>query len=287
MDVTDIRGIKYLMKASLLLQNSRPSVEVAADKNDYIKTIFYELHGERYNYEKVNYINARTKIIVTCPTHGDFDVTPYSHLSGTGCSKCNHKMSGDRRTKTQEDFIAQAHLKHDHKYNYDKFVYINDRTKGVITCPTHGDFEQSAGCHSSGSGCRKCQYERVSELVKGRGSTASYSQWAKMGEKSGKFDSYKIYVVICKDGEESFIKVGKTFRTVRGRLKDMPYKYYVHNLITNEDPIEICKIEHEIKTKLKDYRYQPIIPFGGQYECFTMDALHSGAIDELIKNYKI
>lgn len=31
-----------------------------------------EIHNNFYNYDKVDYINARTKVIITCPEHGDF-----------------------------------------------------------------------------------------------------------------------------------------------------------------------------------------------------------------------
>ena len=47
-----------------------------------------KLHIAPYQYNKVNYINAITNVIVTCAKHGDFSVTPNSHLSGQGCPDC-------------------------------------------------------------------------------------------------------------------------------------------------------------------------------------------------------
>lgn len=47
-----------------------------------------EKHSNLYTYEKVNYINAETKVLITCPIDGDFTQTPKSHLSGRGCPKC-------------------------------------------------------------------------------------------------------------------------------------------------------------------------------------------------------
>ena len=42
-----------------------------------------------FNYSKVNYTNATTPIIITCPIHGDFWQTPQSHLHSTyGCPSC-------------------------------------------------------------------------------------------------------------------------------------------------------------------------------------------------------
>ncbi len=31
-----------------------------------------QVHGNRYDYSKVNYINSRTKVTIICPKHGEF-----------------------------------------------------------------------------------------------------------------------------------------------------------------------------------------------------------------------
>lgn len=47
-----------------------------------------EVHGLRYNYDKVKYKTSRDKITITCPVHGDFEQQPNNHLMGKGCSGC-------------------------------------------------------------------------------------------------------------------------------------------------------------------------------------------------------
>jgi len=47
-----------------------------------------EIHGESYNYDKVLYNGSRNKVIVTCPIHGDFNITPDKHIQRRGCPKC-------------------------------------------------------------------------------------------------------------------------------------------------------------------------------------------------------
>lgn len=47
-----------------------------------------KVHGDKYDYTKVNYINNSTKICITCPKHGDFWQMPNNHLSGNGCPIC-------------------------------------------------------------------------------------------------------------------------------------------------------------------------------------------------------
>lgn len=47
-----------------------------------------EIHGNRYDYSKVNYINKETPIEIVCKIHGSFWQTPHNHISGCGCQKC-------------------------------------------------------------------------------------------------------------------------------------------------------------------------------------------------------
>ena len=48
-----------------------------------------KVHGDRYDYSKVNYINTSTKVIIICPNHGEFEQSPQDHIQGRGCPKCN------------------------------------------------------------------------------------------------------------------------------------------------------------------------------------------------------
>jgi hypothetical protein len=56
------------------------------------KEIFVErsilVHGDFYDYSKVVYVNANTKVCIICPIHGEFWQTPYHHLRGHGCPYC-------------------------------------------------------------------------------------------------------------------------------------------------------------------------------------------------------
>lgn len=48
-----------------------------------------KIHGERYIYDKVVYINMFTNVTITCPIHGDYEQIPHNHLKGYGCPKCS------------------------------------------------------------------------------------------------------------------------------------------------------------------------------------------------------
>ena len=46
------------------------------------------VHGDRYDYSKVNYINSTTKVEVICKEHGSFFITPSDHIHAKcGCTK--------------------------------------------------------------------------------------------------------------------------------------------------------------------------------------------------------
>lgn len=46
------------------------------------------VHGDKYNYDNVDYKASRIKVSITCPEHGDFLQTPNGHLNGRSCSQC-------------------------------------------------------------------------------------------------------------------------------------------------------------------------------------------------------
>ncbi len=111
-----------------------------------------EVHGDKYDYSKVVYINNHTKVTIVCPIHGEFEQTPHDHLSGKGCIKCVRPNS----SLTKEEFIEKAKEVHGDKYDYSKVVYINSTTPVTIVCPEHGEFLQKPINHLRGSGCHKC-----------------------------------------------------------------------------------------------------------------------------------
>lgn len=57
---------------------------------------------------------------------------------------------------TQERVIEQFKQVHGEKYTYGKFVYVDAKTKAIITCRIHGDFSQIPDSHKHGNGCKQC-----------------------------------------------------------------------------------------------------------------------------------
>ena len=114
------------------------------------------VHGNKYDYSKVEYVNNHTKVCIVCSKHGEFWQTPNSHLQGHGCPKCKDESNKKRLTKTFEEFVERARNVHGNKYAYSKETYSGIKQKTLIKCPIHGYFEQRAEDHLRGHGCSKC-----------------------------------------------------------------------------------------------------------------------------------
>jgi hypothetical protein len=114
------------------------------------------IHGDKYDYSKVEYVNAKTKVCIICKKHGEFWQLPNNHLQGKGCTKCKYETFANDKKLTIEKFIEKTKLVHGNRYDYSKVEYINNSTKVCIICPEHGEFWQQPNNHLNGQGCPKC-----------------------------------------------------------------------------------------------------------------------------------
>lgn len=56
--------------------------------HDQVIESFRKIHGNMYDYSKVDYKGATKKVIITCPKHGEFHQVVRNHYSGAGCPVC-------------------------------------------------------------------------------------------------------------------------------------------------------------------------------------------------------
>lgn len=113
-----------------------------------------KIHGNKYNYSLVKYINWKTKVIIVCKTHGQFKQIPTSHLQGSGCPSCCTKFV--KAPLTTAGFIKKAKIIHGNKYDYSLTVYKRANINVTIICKKHGKFKQTPNNHLSGKGCSSC-----------------------------------------------------------------------------------------------------------------------------------
>ena len=131
---------------------------------DEFISIATSIHGDKYNYDLVQYTNKRTNIAIYCNTcKQTFLQSPGQHLIGHGCKIC-----ADNRLRYDiNSFIEKSQKVHNDKYNYDSTVYVDCNIKVKIFCKKCNDFfEQRPADHMHGIGCRKCAIKFVSEQHK-------------------------------------------------------------------------------------------------------------------------
>jgi very-short-patch-repair endonuclease len=119
------------------------------------------IHGNRYDYSNTVYKNVLTKIKVRCKIHGEFTISPRHHIDKKnpgGCMECS-------RIKKEREFIKLSNKIHNNKYTYDKVFYKKYRDSVIITCPVHGDFEQTPNNHLAEAGCPICSESKGERRV--------------------------------------------------------------------------------------------------------------------------
>ena len=197
-----------------------------------------KVHGDKYDYSKVEYINGRTKVIIICPIHGEFEQRPKLHLKDNGCAKCVGKFRYDTIS-----YIEKAKEVHCNKYNYSKVKYDNSRTKVSVICPEHGEFQQTPSSHLSGHGCPECNKYKptkkfISKAREVHGNKYDYSK-VEYGGKDKKI------TIIC---------------PVHGEFKLLPKSHFNGNGCNTCNFIQKAKTTHGNK-----YDYSKTIYVGGTY----------------------
>lgn len=95
-----------------------------------------------------DYLGSKDPILVTT-RYGECLVTPNKLLSGW--APCIQSAIN------KNDYIKRKFIeKHDNRYNYDKFEYVNNTAKSIIICSQHGEFLMSSGNHLAGNNCPEC-----------------------------------------------------------------------------------------------------------------------------------
>jgi len=116
-----------------------------------------EIHNNIYDYSLVNYRGCFKKVKIVCSIHGIFKQSPYKHLWGNGCKKCEHDKLSKERRSNNFDFIEKSKIIHNNIYEYKNVKYDTNAHKKVeIICPKHGPFLQTPHNHLRGTGCPKC-----------------------------------------------------------------------------------------------------------------------------------
>lgn len=146
----------------------------------------YKIHGNRFDYSEVNYVNAYTDIKIICRIHGHFYQKPTNHFnSKIACKKCvsdAFKIGGEIASresfkkrkkesriiqgwpleKKKEFFFKRLRDSWGEKYDLSKVNFTSSEEKIEIICKKHGSYYiRAAVAHKYQ--CYKCGREAIRE----------------------------------------------------------------------------------------------------------------------------
>ncbi len=191
------------------------SVRIRKEANENFYKRANQIHSNKYNYEKVNYVDSHTKITIICNKGHEFEQQPTSHLAGQGCKYCNEiaLKEGKPLTNivvpritnkwTKEKFIEKGKEIHGNEYDYSLVNFISIKKPVVLRCNRNHIFEQIPELHLKGNNCRQCavnNYSNEEFIVKSKeifGDTFDYS-------KCNYINAITKITLICKEKKHEF-----------------------------------------------------------------------------------
>ena len=141
-------GVIYRQKPVQHLLGYNCERDTIKNEEDFLRKC-RDRHGDKYDYSLVEYTGSQNKVKII------FDGKVYEQKAGAHI----HSSGMIERVilkKTTIQFIKEANVIHNFKYDYSKVEYVNNQSKVIIVCKIHGDFEQVSSSHLSGAGCPHC-----------------------------------------------------------------------------------------------------------------------------------
>jgi hypothetical protein len=205
------------------------------------------IHGDKFDYSKIIYKNIRTKVIVICKKHGEFNITADNHTQKKqGCWNCfldKHKL-----TQLTPERLENLKKIHNNKYSYQDLSVDKGFIK--ISCPNHGEFNQYLYFHEYGHGCPECNStsrgeDKIKSFLENLNLEfhRNYEFEDCKRTKSLRFDFYLPELKLCieYDGEHHFIE-NKYFG--EGNLEYMRENDRIKNEYCESNNIELIRIPY-------------------------------------------
>lgn len=213
-------------------------------------------YGNRFDYSKVNYINAKNTVIIKCNKHNnEFTTTLGRHIVNSGCKDCMRELIANN----QNDFITKAKKLNGDRYDYSKVDYKASNEPVVIICKKHGKFRQRPANHLHGQHCKKCVLERLNKGVIFNPKSIDMSKEERLNKLKNRYPNceFRNYVHY-----------------------ELPMEVYckIHNKIWNKTPHAMlrpdgcaCKICNRILTKTQEFINKAIKKHGIRFDYSKFD----------------
>lgn len=120
------------------------------------------IHGFKYDYSQVSYVNNITSVTIICPIHGAFSQKPIYHVQRkSGCPTCYR----DSRKYTEDVFLQRAHKQFGDRFSYGS--YLGFRAPIEVVCAEHGAFKTTPLNHLiQDGGCGQCRSKKLAKSRK-------------------------------------------------------------------------------------------------------------------------
>lgn len=187
-------------------------------------------------------------------------------------------LSDELRQKRYLEFVKKANIEHNGKYDYSHFVFVNNTTKGYITCPIHGDFLQTPKNHLNGQGCPICGKEYAKNWQKNNYLGFLKTARDRFGDNTFEYpnikqeyeNSHSKITIKCKRCGNIFTKIACDHITSENGGCKICYKKSFEKYYTYEDLLKLNVLNLNIKPfeGEKEYREKMTIicPVHGEYE---------------------
>ncbi len=131
----------------------------------YLKEV-KEKYGDKYDLSKLVYKTNKTKVVIICKKHGDFEKRPDSFLNGSECQSCFYEMKSQIHRKNKIEFINELQTMFGKTYDYSKIIYKNANTPIKIICPEHGECVKTPRTILQNQMiCYKCKYRDKRKFI--------------------------------------------------------------------------------------------------------------------------
>jgi len=203
--------------------------------NEEFKSICSLKHSSFYNYDKTNYINDKTKVLITCPVHGDFWQYPSNHKIGNGCDLCARRKRGMSKRFSLNKLKEKFFEIHQEAYNYDLITeQVTHKQKIKIQCnKCKLIFETTVDHHlNQRCGCPQC--------IKSKG---------------------EIRIINFLNKNKINFIPQKKFDDCRGKRNPLPFDFYLigYNLCIEFDGIQHFKGWSGDKKDLESHKIRDLI----------------------------
>ncbi|AKU42615.1 hypothetical protein [Vibrio phage H188] len=108
------------------------------------------IHGDLYDYSRVEYKGAQQKVLINCRIHGAFEQRPNDHTKGQGCGMCS-----PTKKITSRDFADSLSMPLGVVFVEASFKSMSHNVEFI--CSKHGSFSRWPNSALTDASCRECE----------------------------------------------------------------------------------------------------------------------------------